>query len=108
MINKEKYNKVKILVVGDSCIDNFTYGSVVRLAPEAPVPVFNPLSKITNAGMAGNVVANLKALGVNVYFGDDAAEWIFPQINIERLQSEFDKPIGSLDADLTLLFRVRI
>jgi D-beta-D-heptose 7-phosphate kinase/D-beta-D-heptose 1-phosphate adenosyltransferase len=67
MINKEKYNKVKILVVGDSCIDNFTYGSVVRLAPEAPVPVFNPTQTTSNNGMAGNVVNNLKSIGVEVF-----------------------------------------
>jgi D-beta-D-heptose 7-phosphate kinase/D-beta-D-heptose 1-phosphate adenosyltransferase len=67
MINKEKYNKIKILVVGDSCIDNFTYGSVVRLAPEAPVPVFNPTQTTSNNGMAGNVVNNLKSIGVEVF-----------------------------------------
>jgi bifunctional ADP-heptose synthase (sugar kinase/adenylyltransferase) len=67
MINKEKYNKIKILVIGDSCIDSFTYGSVVRLAPEAPVPVFNPIQTTSNRGMAGNVVNNLKSIGVEVF-----------------------------------------
>jgi len=67
MINKEKYNKIKILVIGDSCIDNFTYGSVVRLAPEAPVPIFNPIHTTSNNGMAGNVVNNLKSIGVKVF-----------------------------------------
>ena len=32
---------------------------------EAPIPVFEPSKTVTNDGMAGNVVTNLKALGVN-------------------------------------------
>ena len=34
------------------------------MCPEAPIPVFNPSKTITNQGMAGNVVENLRALGV--------------------------------------------
>ena len=59
---------MKILVVGDSCTDIFRYGEVNRLAPEAPVPVIKPDKEISNPGMAGNVVANLKALGADVDF----------------------------------------
>ena len=55
---------MKILVIGDSCTDIFVYGSCTRLCPEAPIPVFNPSKTITNQGMAGNVVDNLRALGV--------------------------------------------
>ena len=35
--------KSKILVIGDSCKDIFRYGSIDRLAPEAPVPVIKPM-----------------------------------------------------------------
>ena len=55
---------MKILVIGDSCTDVFVYGTCKRLCPEAPIPVFNPSRTITNQGMAGNVVDNLRALGV--------------------------------------------
>tara|TARA_R110002051_G_scaffold112804_1_gene185492 strand:- start:131 stop:874 length:744 start_codon:yes stop_codon:yes gene_type:complete len=58
--------KMKILVIGDSCTDIFVYGKILRLAPEAPVPVIKPLHQKTNPGMAGNVVANLEALGAEV------------------------------------------
>ena len=67
-LKKKEFNNLNILVIGDSGIDEFIYGTAVRLAPEAPVPVFNPLDKTANPGMAGNVVANLKALGVAVFF----------------------------------------
>jgi len=59
---------MKILVIGDSCIDIFRYGEVNRLAPEAPVPIIKPNKEISNPGMAGNVVANLRALGAEVDF----------------------------------------
>ena len=57
---------MKILVIGDSCVDVFMYGIIERLAPEAPVPVIKPVSQKENPGMASNVVANLKALGADV------------------------------------------
>jgi D-glycero-beta-D-manno-heptose-7-phosphate kinase len=65
---------MKILVVGDSCIDVFRYGEVNRLAPEAPVPVIKPDKETSNPGMAGNVVANLKALGADVDFVTNETE----------------------------------
>ena len=57
---------MKILVVGDSCIDNFIYCDINRLCPEAPVPVLKPVKKSTNPGMASNVAANLESLGAKV------------------------------------------
>lgn len=54
---------MKILVIGDSCTDVFIYGSCDRLAPEAPVPIFKPIKTVTNSGMAGNVILNLRKLG---------------------------------------------
>jgi len=53
---------IKILVIGELCVDRFVYGEVNRLCPEAPVPVINPIETKENRGMAGNVVENLKAL----------------------------------------------
>lgn len=53
---------VKILVIGELCLDRFIYGDVNRLCPEAPVPIINPLETKENKGMAGNVVENLKSL----------------------------------------------
>jgi len=52
----------KILVIGESCVDVFTYGDVKRLSPEAPVPVLSNITRNLNHGMAGNVRKNLEAL----------------------------------------------
>lgn len=53
---------MRILVIGENCIDKFVYGSIDRICPEAPVPVLNPIESTTNNGMAGNTVDNIKAL----------------------------------------------
>ena len=57
---------MKVLVIGDSCIDEFIYCDIERICPEAPVPVLKPRKSSGNPGMADNVVANLQALGVEV------------------------------------------
>jgi D-beta-D-heptose 7-phosphate kinase/D-beta-D-heptose 1-phosphate adenosyltransferase len=67
-LKKEKFKDFSILVIGDYGVDEFVYGTAIRLAPEAPVPVFNPTNTTSNDGMAGNVVSNLEALGVSVIF----------------------------------------
>ena len=56
---------MKLLVIGDSCVDKFIYGTCERICPEAPVPVFNPVKVKKNGGMAKNVQANIEALGVD-------------------------------------------
>ena len=58
----------KILLVGDNCIDVYQYGTIDRLSPEAPVPVFVPTYKEEREGMAGNVAKNLEALGCSVNY----------------------------------------
>jgi len=50
---------MKILIIGESCLDVFHYGECNRLCPEAPVPVFNSLRTKTNGGMAMNVYKNI-------------------------------------------------
>jgi bifunctional ADP-heptose synthase (sugar kinase/adenylyltransferase) len=57
---------MKVLVIGDSCIDKFIYSTIDRICPEAPVPIVKPLYEHNNDGMSLNVVNNLKKLGVFV------------------------------------------
>ena len=56
----------QILLIGDSCIDEYQYGTVDRISPEAPVPIFKYLRSEEKQGMVYNVRNNLENLGCHV------------------------------------------
>lgn len=58
------FSKVKALCLGDVVLDRFVSGDVTSISREAPVPVFRWGSEKIMLGGVGNVVANLRALGV--------------------------------------------
>jgi D-glycero-beta-D-manno-heptose-7-phosphate kinase len=58
---------MRVLVIGDSCTDKFVYCTIDRICPEAPVPLLNPITTISNMGMASNVSINLTSLGVESF-----------------------------------------
>src|SRR5436189_1378924 len=55
----------RIVVLGDVMLDEFVWGDVTRISPEAPVPVVDVRRESTHLGGAANVLANLLALGAN-------------------------------------------
>jgi D-beta-D-heptose 7-phosphate kinase/D-beta-D-heptose 1-phosphate adenosyltransferase len=55
-----------LLVVGDFMLDQFVFGQVSRISPEAPVPVVRMTREEFRAGGAGNVVSNIRAMGGGV------------------------------------------
>ena len=57
----------RILVIGEQCVDKFVYCNAKRLSPEAPVPVLNPIKTTKNPGMAGNTLANARALAPDYF-----------------------------------------
>lgn len=57
---------VRVAVVGDVMLDQFLYGAVERISPEAPVPVVEVEREVFRLGGAANVVHNLRALGADV------------------------------------------
>ncbi len=59
----DKFNGLKVLIVGDVMVDSYVFGKVDRMSPEAPVPVVEVDSFETRLGGAGNVALNIKALG---------------------------------------------
>ena len=52
-----------VLCVGDLMLDEFIYGEVSRISPEAPAPVIAVKRSETNVGGAGNVARNIASLG---------------------------------------------
>ncbi|MFN2454761.1 MAG: D-glycero-beta-D-manno-heptose-7-phosphate kinase [Pyrinomonadaceae bacterium] len=87
-----------VLVLGDVMLDEFVWGDVTRISPEAPVPVVDIRRESVHLGGAANVVANLLALGARAcvvgVVGDDRAG--------ENLQQEL-KNAGALQANRTLI-----
>jgi D-beta-D-heptose 7-phosphate kinase/D-beta-D-heptose 1-phosphate adenosyltransferase len=57
---------MRILVIGDVCIDEYRYGEIRRVNPESSAPLLNFEKSEEKMGMAFNVAQNLKALGANV------------------------------------------
>src|SRR5271163_2620196 len=53
----------KILVIGDLMLDEFLWGKVTRISPEAPVPVVDIQRRASYPGGAANVARNLASLG---------------------------------------------
>ncbi len=53
----------RVLVVGDVMLDEFIWGKVARISPEAPVPVVEVTDQSFHLGGAGNVARNVRALG---------------------------------------------
>jgi D-beta-D-heptose 7-phosphate kinase/D-beta-D-heptose 1-phosphate adenosyltransferase len=67
----------RVLVLGDVMLDQFLWGKVARISPEAPVPVVEIASETFHLGGAANVAGNVRALGgeavVAGVIGDDPA-----------------------------------
>jgi D-beta-D-heptose 7-phosphate kinase / D-beta-D-heptose 1-phosphate adenosyltransferase len=57
-----------VLCVGDLMLDEFVYGEVSRISPEAPAPVIAVQRSETNIGGAGNVARNIASLGARCIF----------------------------------------
>jgi rfaE bifunctional protein kinase chain/domain len=86
-----KFKKCRVLVIGDLMIDEYLWGDVDRISPEAPVPVVAVIKEESTLGGSGNVINNLSALGAKVF----AAGVIGPGRNGNMLL----KRLGSLGVD---------
>src|SRR5579871_1415715 len=66
-----------VLCIGDLMLDEFVYGEVSRISPEAPAPVIAARRSETDIGGAGNVARNIASLGGKCILvgliGEDAA-----------------------------------
>jgi len=91
----QQQKSLKVILIGDVCTDEYCYGRVDRLSPEAPIPVFVPESVEIKQGMAANVADNLEKLGVSVskYFGQ-------PSIKTRMIDRRSKQHIIRVDRDL--------
>ena len=59
----DKFSGVRVLCVGDIMLDQFQYGTVSRISPEAPIPVLRKGRTMDMLGAVGNVARNVSSLG---------------------------------------------
>lgn len=78
----------RILVVGDLMIDEWIWGTVTRISPEAPVPVVAVNDHSFTLGGAGNVANNLRALDADVAFAGTVGDDDFAASVRELLRAE--------------------
>src|ERR1700742_185432 len=64
----DAFSRQTVLCVGDLMLDEFVYGEVSRISPEAPAPVIAARRSETNIGGAGNVARNIASLGARCIF----------------------------------------
>jgi D-beta-D-heptose 7-phosphate kinase / D-beta-D-heptose 1-phosphate adenosyltransferase len=87
-----------ILCIGDLMLDDFVYGDVTRISPEAPTPVLAVTHNEVEIGGAGNVAHNIAALGAHCIFvgliGNDEAGL--------TLTNAFANLKAAIDADLVI------
>src|ERR1700704_3835483 len=61
-------DQATVLCIGDLMLDEFVYGEVSRISPEAPAPVLAVTRSELVIGGGGNVARNLAALGTSCFF----------------------------------------
>ena len=62
----QPFDSCRVAVIGDLMLDEYLWGHIERISPEAPVPILNVVRREFMLGGAGNVVENLRALGAQV------------------------------------------
>jgi rfaE bifunctional protein kinase chain/domain len=71
----KQFNRLQVIVIGDSMVDTYLQGKVERMSPETGVPVVSVVNRENRLGGAGNVALNIKMLGAEPFLltvaGDD-------------------------------------
>src|SRR5437879_7135078 len=87
-----RFSGKTILIIGDLMLDEFIWGKVRRISPEAPVPVVEVVDETYRLGGSGNVAANIKTMGgvpilIAIHGRDDAARRLAELLNKRKIDS---------------------
>ena len=98
-LNMPRFDKARVLVLGDIMLDRYWQGATSRISPEAPVPVVKVDDIVDRPGGAGNVALNISALGATVslrgYTGDDEmADSLQDMLHGAGVQCLFERESG--------------
>lgn len=84
----QTFQDKKILIIGDVMVDEYLWGKVSRISPEAPVPVVSCEKREHRMGGAANVAINVKSLGAEPILcsviGDDDSGQIYNKLLVKR------------------------
>lgn len=88
-----RFRRTRVLVLGDVMVDEYVWGTVSRISPEAPVPVVAVRSESVRVGGAANVASNIAALGgdvriVGVVGNDTAAERLSHELELAGVKAD--------------------
>ena len=103
-----RFGRARILVVGDLMLDEFVWGRVSRISPEAPVPVVWVQSESLMPGGAANVANNIRALGGEVSVVGVVGEDRWGGLLIEELASRKIETSGVLKASRPTTVKTRV
>src|SRR5215467_5400750 len=104
----DTFPRKTILVVGDIMLDEFIWGKVRRISPEAPVPVVEVIDETYRLGGAGNVAANIQSLdGMAIPIGVVGRDAASDRIG-ELLQKAGVETYGLVRADRPTTVKTRI
>jgi rfaE bifunctional protein kinase chain/domain len=106
MIDREAFQRARILVVGDVMLDRYWFGDVSRISPEAPVPIVKIGRAEERPGGAANVARNAAALGARVALlsvvgTDEPGERLAALLGRERVEARLHRD-GSIDTTVKL------
>lgn len=98
-----------ILVIGDLILDEFVWGRVDRISPEAPVPVIQVSNQSFRLGGAANVAANLAALGAQTFLvGVIGEDWAGKRLLQELEDRDISREGIVVDCDRPTTVKTRI
>jgi D-beta-D-heptose 7-phosphate kinase/D-beta-D-heptose 1-phosphate adenosyltransferase len=88
-----RFSRCRVLILGDVMLDEYMWGAVSRISPEAPVPVVAVQSESVKVGGAGNVATNVAALGgratlIGLVGNDAAAERLGHELELHGVKSD--------------------
>ncbi|MBL0103561.1 MAG: D-glycero-beta-D-manno-heptose-7-phosphate kinase [Bacteroidetes bacterium] len=103
------FNKLNVLIIGDVMLDNYLWGKVERISPEAPVPIVSIQEKESRLGGAANVAINIRAMGANPILcsviGNDVNGRSFIEL-MQQLDMSADGIFQSVDRKTTVKTRI--
>lgn len=88
-----KFNGLKVLILGDAMVDSYLWGRIDRISPEAPIPIVAVTKHENRLGGAANVSLNVQALGAtpilfSVIGDDDKGKNFLKLFEKRKLSSE--------------------